>query len=177
MIEIIRKWCENILVSICISIIIEMLVPEGKNKKYIKVVIGIYIVFVTINPIFELLNYILNYELFQNINSAGTSEIQINSNENIKNAYINAIEENIKMDIKELGYEIESVKISLDRNYENIEKIELKVLGKNNNNNTSIEKIEPIIIGKDTKGNTEYNEIEDYLANNYSISKEKIIYK
>ena len=53
----IKSWCEGIIVAIIISIIIEMLVPDGNNKKYVKVVIGIYIIFVTLNPIFQLLNY------------------------------------------------------------------------------------------------------------------------
>ena len=44
----IKSWCEGIIVAIIISIIIEMLVPDGNNKKYVKVVIGIYIIFVTL---------------------------------------------------------------------------------------------------------------------------------
>ena len=32
----IRQWCEGIIIAVIISIIIEMIIPEGKNKKYIK---------------------------------------------------------------------------------------------------------------------------------------------
>ena len=53
----IRAWCEGIIIAIIISIIIEMILPDGKNKKYVKVVIGIYIMFVVLNPILEIINY------------------------------------------------------------------------------------------------------------------------
>ena len=32
----IRAWCEGIIIAIIISIIIEMILPDGKNKKYVK---------------------------------------------------------------------------------------------------------------------------------------------
>lgn len=34
-----------------IATILEMILPEGKNKKYIKTVIGIYILFAVLSPI------------------------------------------------------------------------------------------------------------------------------
>ena len=39
MIGIIRNWCEGIIIAIIISVIIELLVPEVNNKKYVTVVI------------------------------------------------------------------------------------------------------------------------------------------
>ena len=38
MIESIKAWVENIIIVVIISIIIEMILPEGNNKKYVKVV-------------------------------------------------------------------------------------------------------------------------------------------
>ena len=40
-----KAWCENILVIVMITTIIEMLLPEGKMQKYVKVVISIYLIF------------------------------------------------------------------------------------------------------------------------------------
>ena len=48
MIEWIKNWTEGIIIAVIISIIIEMLVPDGKNKKYVKVVSGIYILYTKI---------------------------------------------------------------------------------------------------------------------------------
>lgn len=38
MIESIKTWTENIIIVVIISIIIEMILPDGSNKKYVKVV-------------------------------------------------------------------------------------------------------------------------------------------
>lgn len=51
MVLFLRNWCEQIIISIFISIILEMLIPAGNIKKYVKVVVGIYIMFVILNPI------------------------------------------------------------------------------------------------------------------------------
>ena len=36
MINFMKTWCEGIIVAVMISIIIELLIPEGNNKKYVK---------------------------------------------------------------------------------------------------------------------------------------------
>ncbi len=51
MIVFLRSWCEQIIISIFISMIVEMFVPAGNIKKYVKVVVGVYIMFVILNPI------------------------------------------------------------------------------------------------------------------------------
>ena len=38
MIANVKTWVENIIIVVIISIIIEMILPEGNNKKYVKVV-------------------------------------------------------------------------------------------------------------------------------------------
>ena len=121
----IRQWCEGIIIAVIISIIIEMIIPEGKNKKYIKVIIGVYIMFVSLTPILELLDYDFNFNKNMNYNTIETSQ---SINNNIKDIYISGIEENLKNEIEELGYEVENIKIYTDINYENIEKIELKIV-------------------------------------------------
>ena len=39
----IKLWAENIIIVVIISIIIEMILPEGNSKKYVKVVSGLYL--------------------------------------------------------------------------------------------------------------------------------------
>ena len=54
MISAISKWSQSIIIAIVIGSIITMILPEGKNKKYIKMIIGVYI-FVMI--ILDFINY------------------------------------------------------------------------------------------------------------------------
>ncbi len=167
----IRAWCEGIIIAIIISIIIEMLLPEGKNKKYVKVVIGIYVMFVVVNPILEILNYDIKFEEF-----FGFEEISVSTSldSNMKDVYVVGIQESIKQEIEEMGYIVKSINVNVDSNYENIEKIELSVEEEEN----KIREIEPIIIGnKENKLNLKYTNIIAYLVENYSISEDKIFFK
>lgn len=44
-------WAKSIILAVIVSTIIQMILPEGNNKKYIKTVIGLYILFTIISPI------------------------------------------------------------------------------------------------------------------------------
>lgn len=165
-----REWCEGIIIAIIISIIIEMLIPDNKSKKYVKVVIGIYIMFVSLNPILEVINYDFD---FSNIFNYETIEAtSTNLDNNIKDVYVLGIEEKIKEDVEELGYNIENVKVEVDSNYEQIEKILLKI---GSNSNSNIIKIEEINIGKEENKKQNYLDIVAMLIDNYSVEDDKII--
>ena len=45
------NWAGAIIVAVVIGTIIEMILPEGNCKKYIKVVIGIYVLFTIVSPV------------------------------------------------------------------------------------------------------------------------------
>ncbi len=169
MIKIIRNWCEGIVVAIILSIIIELLVPEGNNKKYVKVVIGVYIIFVVINPILKLVNYEFKFDFVNNIKSQETSANSLNSE--VKDIYIISMQEELKNKIEELGYSVKDLKIKVDKNYENIENIEMKI-----NKKTDENMIEPVIIG-DNKKEENYDEVIDYLKENYELEESQILIK
>ena len=167
MINLIKNWCEGIIIAVIISVIIELLVPEGNNKKYVKIVIGIYLIFVIINPILKFTDYDFNFENIINFESIETSN---NLNENIKDVYILGIEQNIKEEIEELGYILEKVQLVVDDNYEDIKQIEI-IIGKNKKNI----KIDPIIINDENEKYEEYKEIIEILKTNYLVKEEEII--
>lgn len=51
MINSISSWAEQIVIAVIIVVIIEMILPKGNSKKYIKTVIGIYILYTIISPV------------------------------------------------------------------------------------------------------------------------------
>ena len=133
-----KAWCEGIVIAIIISTIIEMIIPDNKSKKYVKVVIGIYIMFVCLNPILELLKYDLNFE---DIFDIETVEASSSVDSRIKDVYVLGIEEKIKEDVESIGYILEGVQVLVDSNYEEINEINLKIKSKQNENIVEIEKI------------------------------------
>ena len=51
MIEWISDWAGGIIIAVIIATVIEMILPEGNCKKYIKIVIGVYVLFTIISPV------------------------------------------------------------------------------------------------------------------------------
>ena len=45
------SWAKGIVIAVVISTIIELILPNGSSKKYVRSVIGIYILFVIISPL------------------------------------------------------------------------------------------------------------------------------
>ena len=53
MISFMSSWSEQIVLAVIVATIIEMILPKNKNRKYIQMVIGIYVLFNIISPIIE----------------------------------------------------------------------------------------------------------------------------
>ena len=53
MISFMSSWAEQIVLAVIVATIIEMILPQNKNRKYIQMVIGIYVLFNIISPIIE----------------------------------------------------------------------------------------------------------------------------
>lgn len=124
MIEWIKTWTSEIIIAVIISIIIEMLVPDGNNKKYIKVVSGIYILYTIISPFLSTDSIFKTGDLQVQIDN---SIIQTSSDSTVVSTYISSLEEYFKTEIEALGYEVKELKITCDSDYINILKIDIKM--------------------------------------------------
>ena len=51
--ENISSWASSIIVAVIIATLLEMIIPKGNNKKYIKVVLSVYIVFTMLSPLIK----------------------------------------------------------------------------------------------------------------------------
>ncbi len=163
-----KQWCEGIIIAIVISVIIEMLIPDNKSKKYVKVIIGIYILFVSLTPLLEFLSFNWDFSSLFELDTVAVSSTMDNK---IKDIYVLGIEENIREDIESLGYSLDSLQVIVDSNYEKIEEVSIKINGKLEGN---IIKIEDISIGENSKKN-KYEDIISLLKNNYFVEEEKIL--
>lgn len=170
MIKFFKTWCEGIIVAVIISIIIESILPEGNTKKYVKVVIGIYIIFTILNPFLGKLNEDIKFENILNIATIQTSTVDT---DNIQKLYTNGIEETLKQNIEEeFGYKVKNLEIKYDSEYENIENIVLEIAA------NGISTVEKVQIGnriQETQENEEYEKLKKYISENYNIDKSKII--
>ena len=156
MIDFLSSWGQGIIVAVIIGTIIEMILPGGSSKKYIKVVIGIYILFTIISPFIQKFSgsklsaeNLLNTEKYEKMMAKGSNtiskKIEDNNSRTIKDIYTENLKTDIKAKLKEKGYEAESIylRVSDDGNY-TIKKLQIKLLAteNKNNGNTETKKVE-----------------------------------
>lgn len=146
---------KGIAIAVVIGIIIKLILPENSNKKYIKVVISLFILFTIISPVIgkktdlndiDFENYLKNET---ELNGTESSEkIKENYNNSIKEKFINKTIKTIneKLNAKEIY--CNKIEIKIDDSF-NITEIKMSGLYKDDNknskekneNNTKVNKI------------------------------------
>ena len=114
MINFFKTWIEQIAISVIVVSIIELILPAGNLKKYIKVVLGIYVVFCIISPFINNLNLfkIDNIEIAHYFQEEKKSKInQESMNKRIQNLYIEELKKTIESKISENGYKLNKCEI------------------------------------------------------------------
>ena len=199
MIDWISTWAQSIIIAVIIATIIEMILPSGSSKKYIKVVTGIYILFTIISPvitkftgktlavsdILELdsyVNEIKQKEVSQNL-------LAENNSASIKDIYTANLKSDIKNKLKQKGYNANNIVLTVgdDENYTlnkieiDIEKIkedkqevnEIEAVNKINItiSNTVVEKNN----NKSSVLDKEKEKIKQYLSSVYEIDEKDIL--
>ena len=130
MIDFFKSWCEGIIVAVVISIIIESILPEGNNKKYVKVIVGIYIIFTILSPFLGKLDGEIDFAKSLNFTTIETATVDTG---NIQKMYASGIKETMKNVVEEkFGYQVTDLEIVYDENYENIEQVNLSVQERRN---------------------------------------------
>lgn len=114
MIEFMSSWVKGLGLAIVIVSILEMLLPNNKTKKYIRMVMGIYVLFTIISP------FIAHKEIFlgdafqlENYMTAQTSTTlnQTSMDERIQELYTQELEKDISKKLKEKGYQVTECKV------------------------------------------------------------------
>ena len=193
MIEFLSSWAQGIIVAVIIATLIEMILPNSSSKKYVKVVIGMYILFTIVSPIIKKLGgkeinlNTINIEKYEQQISKSDNTIsrkfEDNNARSIKDIYVSNLKADISAKLKEKGYEIDTsdIQIKDDENY-TIEKITLKLIkmeqkqGKNNEIVINTVEIGNTISQKDSKtlSDDEEQEVKDYISETYDIDKKNI---
>ncbi|MBR2289397.1 MAG: stage III sporulation protein AF [Clostridia bacterium] len=113
------------MISVCISMIVQMILPDGKNKKYAEVVSGLYILYVILNPILNMDSSLAISNIRDTIAEvSGGSSV---SQEEVARNYILGLENALKARIEENGYEVEYIQFYITADYSAIAKIEVKM--------------------------------------------------
>ena len=193
MIEFLSSWAQGIIVAVIIATLIEMILPNSSSKKYVKVVIGMYILFTIVSPIIKKVGgkdinlNTINIEKYEQQISKSDNTIsrkfEDNNTRSIKDIYVSNLKADISAKLKEKGYNIDTsdIQIKDDENY-TIEKITLKLIKmeqeqeKNNEIVINTVEIRNTISQKDSKtlSDDDKQEVKDYISETYDIDKKNI---
>ena len=153
MIEVISSWAKSLGVTIVLVSILEMILPNNKTKKYIRMVLGIFVIFNIISPFIQNKDKLslasINIEDYYlegssniaennngNINNKDTNTLnQTSMDQRIKELYQDELEKDITKKVEEQGYKISSCRVQAEvptkenqeENETGIIKIELRI--------------------------------------------------
>ena len=197
--SVINSWAQGIILAVIIATIIEIILPEGNNKKYIKTVTGIYLLFVMIHPIISKISN-KNIDIDKVIKDTTskmseykTEDLSLETNKYIQETYLEKIKEDITKKVEEKGYKIKflnlDIEIEKEEFYGEIKSINIGVEKKEVEGNVlentiqMIDKVEinmPNETAVDKKMESEkitedeIISLKEYLSNEYGTAKEKI---
>lgn len=204
MIEFFNTWVQGIVIAVIIATIIEMILPKGNNQKYIKIIIGIYIMFTIVSPVIKNIskeNFSLDIEKYWKELDLDSIEVGTNLNnsneKNIEEIYIKNLKKDMEYKLKEHGYIIENIEIYLEKNTNeySIKQIEITAkkdkikIGESKNNKkvneihiNKVNEIDILIENKDKEienlrklNEPEKKAIKAILTSNYGLQEENII--
>ncbi len=135
MIEFLSTWAKNIGLAIIVISILEMLLPNNKTKKYVRMVFGMYIIFNIISPFINNKDILdvssFDLEQYANYTSNQASGEQTSMNNRIEEIYIEELEKDITKKVEDLGYQVVACNVYATLSSENeesyIEQITLTV--------------------------------------------------
>lgn len=196
MIKFINSWAQGIILAVIIATIIEIILPEGKNKKYVKTVIGVYILFTIIYPLINKftktnINTLIENTTKQMSTYQENNSLKIDTDKYIESTYKKKIEEDIRKRANEKNLNITLLNVYIETEDENrygmlnslVMKVEKNETSKKNNDVNQIKEINisknvqnnEIIENKDkTVTEKEINEFKEYINATYYLEKEKI---
>lgn len=201
-VDFIITWTKGIIVAVIIASIIEMILPNGNSKKYIKMVIGVYIVFNIVAPVInKITNNSFSLESIIDVNKytnqiesyeVSTEKLDSNNESSIKEIYKINLEKDMKSKLEEKGYIVNSINIEINNDKEyTIKSVDLKIskTGEQEEKKANtVEKIEKVNIEVSVENRIENNEnienveisekekneIKEYISSTYEVNKKKI---
>ena len=188
--EFLKNWASGLIVAIIIVTIIELLIPENRNKKYIKLVSGIFILFTIISPVVVHFNgnVELNIDKYSDIltssNYDDISEVAtVVTDDAVMEVYEKNISNNIKNSVENLNYIVDEIELEIrDKDdYGAISSISLIVRPVELTSEASVKPVEIDVSVTKSKKKKEYaltendkNIIRQLLNQDYRISSDKI---
>lgn len=191
----ISSWARQVIVAVVIAILLEMILsPNSKTTKYIKTVIGIYVMYTIIAPGLNIIGgknidfsnidyekYFTNSEIYENMED----NIQKIEDNNFKESYELNLKQDIEKKLNKKGFIVSNIKIETEldeesENYGSIKEIKIGISKKDEDTQKKEISVNKVKIGEDkAKENNlsekEESEIREFLNQEYGIDYNNIV--
>lgn len=198
MIEFLSTWAKSLGLAIIVISILEMILPNNKTKKYVRMIFGIYIIFNIISPFIKNRDILdINTYEFNEYSNYTTNQSSLNQSSmdsRIEQIYIEELEKDITEKVNDLGFNVTTCNVyatfSSQEEESKIEKIELTVTKSEEQKEeeqtienkivNEIQKIKPINTTIEEKNQTENNQsisnsdaqkIKKFLIEEYGVEE------
>lgn len=159
MIKFLSSWAEQVILAVIIATILELILPNSKNKKYVQMVIGVYVLFNIISPIIKNKEKLVFSEIdLDKYITTSTKVEQSSMDARLKKIYLDELENNIKSKFKNVGIEI--IKCTIDAELDTTKK------------NAGIHSIDVKV--KNVDDEQKISKIKQEIIEEYEISEDKI---
>lgn len=159
MINFLSSWAEQVILAVIIATILELILPNSKNKKYVQMVIGVYVLFNIISPIIKNKEKLVFSEIdLDKYITTSTKVEQSSMDARLEKIYLDELENNIKSKFKNAGIEI--IKCTIDAELDTTKK------------NAGIHSIDVKV--KNVDDEKKISMIKQEIIEEYEISEDKI---
>ncbi len=159
MINFLSSWAEQVVLAVIIATILELILPNSKNKKYVQMVIGVYVLFNIISPIIKNKEKLVFSEIdLDKYITTSTKVEQSSMDARLEKIYLDELENNIKSKFKNAGIEI--IKCTIDAELDTTKK------------NAGIHSIDVKV--KNVDDEKKISKIKQEIIEEYEISEDKI---
>lgn len=159
MINFLSSWAEQVILAVIIATILELILPNSKNKKYVQMVIGVYVLFNIISPIIKNKEKLVFSEIdLDKYITTSTKVEQSSMDARLEKIYLDELENNIKSKFKNAGIEI--IKCTIDAELDATKK------------NAGIHSIDVKV--KNVDDEQKISKIKQEIIEEYEISEDKI---
>lgn len=116
MINFLSSWAEQIVLAVIIATLFELILPKNKNKKYIQMVIGVYVLFNIISPILETEQVFSfdEYNIEKNNVVSGEVLDQTSMDERIEKIYLDELEDTVITKFEKQGFKVKKCTIDAE---------------------------------------------------------------
>lgn len=198
MVEFLKNWSLQIVIVTLFVTFIELILPNGSTKNYVKIITGLLLIIVIVNPFINIFNTDINIdkEIFLNVNQEVIQKTDENdklakeNNRQIIQIYKNKLKtEVLRIIEEETEYTAEIKNMDIIEDFQNdrfgnIEKLTicLNDVDKQNEQKSKQVKVKEVVVNvkkvvqsDKVQDNREFQDVKETISNTYDIPKENII--